>query len=135
MADPVPIALIVCDNVYRERGGKTALVGLFNQIRAQRYPVVHGRMVVYASVTGVRDNTTFRLEIVNAETDHQVISMQGPAPEQTSPLSICDMIFELNNLRFPEAGTYYIRLWGNDTLMLQRPFELQGPTTEKREPS
>ncbi len=128
---PSPIALVVCDNIYQEPGGKTALVGLFNRITAERLPVKHPRLCVYASVTDIRPNTVFKLEIVHSETDRVVVSMGGPPPGEMTPINICDLRFELRNLVFYEDGLYYIRFWGNDHLLLQRPFQVSLPEKEK----
>lgn len=133
MIKPDPIALVVCDNVYRESGGKSALVGLFTDIIASKVPIVHPRLCVYAAVTGVRPDTRFRLEIVHAESEHRVVDLQGPAPEGVNPTTICDLNFELRALRFPEYGRYYIRFWGNGHLLLQRPFEVKPPPKKKEE--
>ena len=122
MMKPSHIALVVCDNVYRESGGKTALVGLFNQLVAEKFPARHARLCVYVSVTGVRPNTKLRLEIVHSETDHTVATLKGPPPKEADPTTICDFDFTLGNLIFPEPGLYYIRFWGNDHLLAQRPF-------------
>ena len=134
MTKPSPIALVVCDNIYQERTGKSALVGLFNRMTAEKFPVKHARMCVYASVTDVRPNTTFKLVVVHSETDRQVVSLHGPPPERTDPTTICDFNFELNSLVFEEPGRYYIQLWGNEHLLLQRPFEVQaaGADSDRR---
>ncbi len=124
---PSPIALVVCDNVYHESRGKRALVGLFNQISAREVPVVHPRLCVYASVTDIRPGAKLRLDIVHSEVDEGegvIVSMEGPPPSGTEPTTICDLNFELNNVKFPEPGRYYIRFWGNEHLLLQRPFEV-----------
>ena len=131
MAKPAPIALVVCDNVYTEPGGKTALVGLFNRIAARKLPVRHPRLCVYASVTDIRPNTKFKLDIVHSETDEVVQSLQGPPPGGTDPTTICDFNFVLENLLFEEPGLYYIRFWGNEHLLMQRPFEVR--TAGRRE--
>ena len=131
MTKPSPIALVVCDNVYTESSGKTALVGLFERIYATKFPAKHPRLCVYASVTDIRTNTKFKLDIVHSETDHVVVALGGPAPEGTTPVAICDMTFELGNLSFPEPGLYFIRFWGNEHLLLQRPFEVLMPSKEK----
>ena len=125
MTKPSPIALVVCDNVYKEASGKTALVGLFNRIIASKFPATHPRLCVYAAVTDIHPNTRFRLTIVNAETDHKVAGLSGPVPDNISPTSICDFDFSLQGLTFPEPGRYYIQFWGNDHLLLQRPFEVE----------
>lgn len=120
---PTLIALVVCDNIYREPGGKTALVGLFGCIRAHKFPVTHPRMAVYASVTGLRKGSRAKLDIVHAEDDSRVVvSAEGPFPDEVDPLSIVDINFILNNVKFPEPGTYYMRFWGNDHLLVMRPF-------------
>lgn len=119
---PTPIALVVCDNIYQEQGGKTALVGLFSRIAAQKFPVRHPRMAVFASVTGLRKGSTAKLEIVHAEDDQVIVSAEGPFPEDADPVSVVDMSFILNNVVFPEPGIYYLRFWGNQHLLMMRPF-------------
>lgn len=123
---PAPIALIVCDTIYQEQpAGKTALVGLFNGIHAVSFPATHPRMAVFASMTGVREGSTAKLEIVHAETDHSVVSVEGPFPGKVAPTTVVDMNFVLDNVTFPEEGTYYIRFWANGHLLLMRPFEVR----------
>jgi hypothetical protein len=122
---PTPIALVVCDAIYQEPGGKTALVGLFSNIASYSPPPIkHSRMAVYASVTGLRDGSHTRLEIVEGETENVIVSAQGPFPKGATPLSIADLNFVLNNVVFPEVGTYFIRFWVNDHLLMMRPFEV-----------
>lgn len=121
---PTPIALVVCDNIYQEPGGKTALVGLFNSITAHSFPVRHPRLAVFASVTGLRKGSTAKLEIVHAENEKVVVSAHGPFPEGTDPVTVADLNFIFSNVTFPEEGTYYIRFWGNDHLLMLRPFEV-----------
>ncbi|MCH8806642.1 MAG: hypothetical protein IH986_11200 [Planctomycetes bacterium] len=124
MIKPSPIALVVCDNVYREEGGKIALVGLFNRIMAPTFPAKHPRLCVYAAVTDIHPGTRFRLVIVNPETDHKVAELEGPVPENVSPTSICDLEFSLSGLTFPTPARYDIQFWGNEHLLMQRPFEV-----------
>ena len=125
MTSPVAIALVICDSLYQDiPGGKPALVGLFSNITAHRFPATHPRMCVYVAVTDVKPRTAFRLDVVNAETDAMVAKLEGPPPSDLTPLQILEMQFDLRNLLFPSAGVYYIRFWGNNNLILQRPLEL-----------
>ncbi|MBN2560406.1 MAG: hypothetical protein JXQ75_05690 [Phycisphaerae bacterium] len=124
MTKPSPIALVICDNVYREPGGKTALVGLFNNIRARKFPFTHNRICVFASITDIRPNTTFKLDIVHSETDESLVSLVGPPPKNADPTTICDFVFILENVTFREPHRYYIRFFGNEHVLLQRPFEV-----------
>jgi hypothetical protein len=127
---PTPIALVVCDNIYSEPGGKTALVGLFGGITAAKFPARHPRMAVFASLTGLRGDATAKLEIIHAETDEAVAVAQGPFPGGYTPLTVVDINFILNNVVFPREGTYYIRFWANEHLILMRPFEVR-PTRKR----
>lgn len=121
---PVPIALVVCEAVYREPGGKQALVGLFNRISAKRFPAIHAKLCVFVSLTEVMPGTKCRLDIVHAETDEPVVVAQGPMPKDAGPIAIWDVVFSLENLQFKEPGKYYVRFFGNDVIILQRPFEV-----------
>ena len=132
MTKPSPIALVVCDNVYREAGGKTALVGLFNRIVANRIPVTHPQLCVYAAVTDTRPGTRFRIVVEHGETGEVVAELQGPPPEKAGPTTICDFVFVLRGLKFPKPGTYFIQFWGNEHLLLQRPFEVEQLKREEK---
>ena len=121
---PTAIALVVCDNIYSEPGGKTALVGLFNGISAHKMPVLQPRMAVFASVTDLREGSAAKIEIVHAETDKVVVVAGGPFPGEVSPLTVVDMNFIFNNILFNEEGTYYIKLWANEHLLMMRPVQV-----------
>ena len=122
---PTLIALVVCDNIYTEPGGKTALVGLFSGISAKTFPTCHPRMAIFASLTGLREGSTAKLEIVHAENDKVIVSAQGPFPDKITPITVVDMNFIFNNVVFPEEGTYYIRFWANDHILVIRPIEVR----------
>ena len=120
---PVGIALVICDNVYKDSTGKRALIGLFNEIRTAAFPANHNRLCVLVSLTDLRPHTVCKLDVVHAETDEPVIEMEGPLPVE-DPTTICDLVFELRELQFPSAGTYYIRFFGNEQILIQRPIEV-----------
>lgn len=121
---PVPIALVVCDNVYTEPGGKQALVGLFNRISARKFPAIHPRLCVFVSLTEALPGTKCKLDIVHAETDEPVLAAEGPMPRDLGPIAVWDLVFRFENVHFKEPGKYYVRFFGNDTIILQRPFEV-----------
>lgn len=81
-------------------------------------------MAVFASLTGLRDGSEAKLEVVHGETDEAIASAQGPFPSGYTPLTVVDMNFILNDVTFREEGIYFIRFWANDHLLMQRPFEV-----------
>lgn len=121
---PIAIALVLCDNIYYEQSGKTALVGLFSRIYARTFPAEQACMCVYASVTGIRPHAKLRLDIVNQETSHEVASLRGEADGDASPIDVVDVNFVFRGLQFPEPGLYDIRLWGEDDILVARPFQV-----------
>ena len=121
---PTPIAFVLCDNVYQDSHGKRALVGLFDRIVARSMPTVHPKMCVLVSLTSIRPNTICKLDIVHSETDEPIIVMQGPAPPGTQPIDIWDVVFELPPVQFREPGTYYVRFFGNERILVQRPIRV-----------
>lgn len=123
---PSPIALVLCDSIYRdETTGKTALVGLFNNISARELPMVHPRLSIFASITGLRENSHVKLEIVEAETGESVASANGPMPPGANPLTVADMSFVIGNIEFTNQGLYYVQFWVNDHLLFCRPFRVK----------
>lgn len=87
-----PIALVLCDAVCQDPvGGKTALVGLFNDITARKFPVVHPKLAVFASVTGLREGSHAKLEIIRGETEQPIVAANGPFPKGTTPLDVADL--------------------------------------------
>lgn len=120
---PTGIALVVCDNVYTDSGGKRALIGLFNQIIATSFPAFHHRLCAFVSLTSLRPQTVCKLEIVDAETDEPIVSMQGPLRDD-NPTTILDLVFELHGVTFPHPGVYFVRFGGQDRVLMERPLEV-----------
>jgi len=131
---PSPIALVLCDAIYRdETSGKTALVGLFNNISSRQVPVMHPRLAVFASVTGLREGSHAKLEIVEAETEQPIATTSGPFPEGATPLVVADLSFVFGNVVFPQEGLYTVRFWVNDHLLMCRPFRVSVMKQGKKE--
>ncbi len=125
MAKPSPIALVVCDALYRSKpGDKAALVGLFNTLAASKVPVTYAQMCVYVAVTDVHPGAKFRLVVEHGESARQVVELAAQPAEKISPTTICDLQFVLQGVTFPEVGRYFIQFWADDSLLLQRPFDV-----------
>ena len=122
---PALIALVICDDIYQEQStGKTALVGLFNNMQTRQFPVTHPKMAVFVSVTGLRSKSSAKLEISNAETGKVLLTAEGRFPDTVDPVAVVDMSFVLGNVTFDGPGTYFVSFWSNGHLLVMRPFEL-----------
>ncbi|MBI5722407.1 MAG: hypothetical protein HZA50_00470 [Planctomycetes bacterium] len=129
---PVIVALVICDNIYIEpTSRKVALVGLFSQLNTIKCPFVHPQIAIYVALTSLRQGSTIKLEIVHGETEKPIIVATGEFKNVVTPLTVVDMHFNLNNVQFETAGTYFVRFWANTHLLVTRPFEVieHKPTT------
>jgi hypothetical protein len=120
---PVGIALVICDSVYADPGGKRALVGLFDAISARNFPVVHPQLCVFGSLTEVMHGTECRVDIVHSETE-SVVAVAASLSPPGNPIKVWEFTHTFKAVRFDEPGTYFVRVFGNGAIVLQRPFRV-----------
>ena len=130
---PSPITLVVCENIYLDATGKKALIGLFGRITGpSEGPIVQRRMCIYVSITDIYPGTLLAVDIVHGETDTIVMKAESePLAPGINPTDILDISFVLTDLSFPEPATYFVRLLGNNEILLQRPIKVVRSKKEK----
>jgi len=93
-AHPSLNAMLLCDHTIREAGtGKVSLIGIFENISAARFPVVHRSLSVY----------TLRATFADRMTPGEII-------------------FALENLGLDRPGRYEFRLHANDRFVAGKSF-------------
>lgn len=106
---------VLCDDVRREHNGKMILLGLFETIGAQRFPVVHPTLfVVNRWCNGVG---RFRQKTILHYPDNRVMAEDAYTDIILDDLkSKHTIIARFSNLRFPSPGEYGIEIkLDNDT--------------------
>ena len=105
---PSLLAWITCDGVHIDpASGKHTILGVFSNIKARAFPVVHPYMVWFLTLTDVQPGVhkikmSMGLDPTNpAELLHREFESQ-------SPLHRINLINELRNLRFEQPGDYSI---------------------------
>jgi hypothetical protein len=116
---PVGLALIVCDAIYKEDGGKRALVGLIDQLRFPEFPFVCPQLTVFGCMTEIMQGTESRVDIVHGESE-AVVAVSTTLPPGGSLTAVWEFATTFRNVRFPEPGTYFVRLIANGGIVLQR---------------
>ncbi len=115
-------ALLLCDHTIREQGtGKVSLIGIFENISAARFPVVHRSLSVYAKLGDAEGEYAIRLELVRLE-DSQVVAqatLRATFPDRMTP---GELIFGLENLGLERPGRYEFRLHANDRFVAGKSF-------------
>ena len=115
-------AMLLCDLTIREHGsGKISLIGVFENISAARFPVVHRALSVYAKLTDAEGDYTIRLELVRLEDSHVVAqgTLRATFADRMSP---GELIFNLENLGLERPGRYEFRLYAEDRFVAGKTF-------------
>lgn len=116
--------MLVCDYVITEQGTKKkSLIGIFENIGANKFPFIHASLSVYIKLTEARGQYRFRLELVHLKTD-KVIG-QGEIPHNVdipNPLMSHELVFNLRGIHFRDPGEYEFRIYANDRIFGQKTF-------------
>ena len=115
-------AMLLCDLTIREHGsGKISLIGVFENISAARFPVVHRALSVYAKLTDAEGDYTIRLELVRLEDSHVVAqgTLKATFADRMTP---GELIFNLENLGLEKPGRYEFRLYADERFVAGKTF-------------
>ncbi|MCY3021804.1 MAG: hypothetical protein NTW87_22565 [Planctomycetota bacterium] len=114
---PILLALVLCDSVIREAGtNKLSLIGTFNGIFANTFPMVHHSLCVYIAITEGRGRMACKLRMTALESNAVIFELPGEI-EFGGPTNVGEMVFQWNQVRFERPGVYAFEFWvGNDLL-------------------
>lgn len=114
----------MCDSVHIDPAtGKHYLLGCFSNIRAQKFPVVHPRMVWFLTLTDLKPGT-HRLKLSMGRTMENMKKLIERDFESKNPLHKVNLINEMRNLSFDETGEYLILIEVNDDPILVTSFAI-----------
>ena len=124
VADPYCLAMVLCDNVHRDRGsGKFTLLGTFSTFAAREFPAQVNFCIYFAITDGLGDLSLW-MRIVDANhgiDDESVPLFESPHTNTNfeSPLVVMEGVMQIvTNL--PEAGLYHCELYANQELLMSR---------------
>lgn len=119
---PFPLAMVVCDFIYRDPyTGKYTLTGTFSTIAGSNFPLVHPQLYVYAAITGGRGAIPVKLEITHADDDEEVVAtVENTTTSHNDPRAIQELAFAMIGVQFPREGEYRVSLYANNEFMVER---------------
>ena len=115
---PQLLAWLLCDAVHIDpSSGKHTILGVFSNIMARQFPVMHPRMVWFMTLTDVAAGThKMRISMgLNPVTPKPLI--ERPFDSQ-GPLMRINLINEIHNLSFQTPGEYAILIEIDDEPLL-----------------
>jgi hypothetical protein len=115
---PQLLAWVTCDGVHIDpTSGKHTLLGAFSAIKAQRFPVTHPFMVWFLTISDCAQGQ-HRLRILMGLNPTDLQPMIERQFEAQSPLHRINLISEIRNLTFPQAGDYSLLIEVDDETLL-----------------
>ncbi len=115
---PTLLVWLTCDAVHLDPAtGKHTILGVFSNIKARSFPVVHPRMVWFLTLTDVQTGN-HRLKILLSLDPTRPVELIQREFESQSPLHRINLINELHNLRFDQPGDYSILIEVDDEPIL-----------------
>lgn len=103
---PQLLCWLTCDGVHLDPGsGKHTILGVFSNIKAQRFPITHPFMIWFMTLTDCAVGQ-HRMKISIGLDPTQLQELIARPFESHSPLQRINLINEIRNLTFPQAGDY-----------------------------
>jgi hypothetical protein len=115
---PVVKAFLVCDQIIQDaQSGKKSLIGVFHELRAERFPAVHPALWIYANLTDAHGRYHFQLRLVDVERGDVLGRGEPPAIDIPGPLQTTELSAQLRNVALPRPGTYEFQLISNEQMV------------------
>lgn len=115
---PQLLAWLMCDGVHIDPAtGKHTILGVFSNIRAQRFPVTHPFMVWFLTLADCSAGP-HRLRIALGLDPTKVAPLIDRPFESPGPIHRLNLINEIRNLSFPQPGDYSIVIEVDDEPIL-----------------
>jgi len=118
---PIPLALLICDGAHRDPAtGKWTLLGLFNSIRANEFPVTHGQLVVYLAMTDVKGKLKLTFRLVDLDEDAEALFQFDAEMRVDDPRTVAEVVIPVHGARFPSAGEFRLQVFVDGQFLVER---------------
>jgi hypothetical protein len=112
------LAWITCDGVHIDPAtGKHTILGVFSNIKAQRFPVTHPFMIWFLTLTDCSAGA-HRMRISMGRDPTEMKQLLDRPFESANPLQRINLINEIRNLSFSAPGEYSILVEVDDEPIL-----------------
>jgi len=119
---PLVISFVTCDGVHIDHAsGKYYLLGIFSNIRARKFPVIHPQMFWFLILTDVAVGKHILKISLSMPAEKPVVELEREFESQ-SPLHRIHLINEIKNLRFEHEGNYSLMVEVNEEPIMVTSF-------------
>ncbi|HEY7127830.1 MAG TPA: hypothetical protein VH540_28125 [Ktedonobacterales bacterium] len=125
----VPTFAVLADYANLTSDGKLNIMGIFNEIRARSFPVVHPQMRLVLQLEGspAERGSTKNIQITLLDADgKQLLEVAAPfSIPETAPLKpVLQSVVELAGISFPHQGDYTFSILVNGEEKATVPFSV-----------
>jgi hypothetical protein len=117
-------AALLCDDVRQENNGKFILIGLFDAIFAQQWPLRYARLFVVTRWCSGSGQFTQRTRILRPDQKSIVAESRPIRFQMNAPEVLVTNIEGFFNLEFQGAGTHWIEVLLDDEMKIRFPLRL-----------
>lgn len=112
---------LICDDVRQERNGKFMLIGLFDAIHAERFPITFARLCLVTRWCSGEGTFVQRSRLLHP--DQQTVLAEGKEVQVKlpSPEAAATSVEVFMNVTFPEAGTCWVEILLDGDLKIRYP--------------
>lgn len=122
---PILKAMLLCDKTIVEEGTrKRSLIGLFDRIRCQQFPLVHGPMSIYVQFREIEGEFDFNLELFDVTNNKPINKALIKSYKVNDRNQECELVFNFLSVKFDHPGEYEFRIFVNELLFGQKSFKV-----------
>lgn len=122
---PILKAMLLCDKTIVEEGThKRSLIGIFDRIRANKFPIMHPSMSMYVQFREIEGEFDFTLELFDLENNKVMNRALVQKFKVLDRSRDCELVFNLLSVKFEHAGDYEFRIYVNEEVFGQKSFKV-----------
>ncbi|MDD5556959.1 MAG: hypothetical protein PHN82_06895 [bacterium] len=118
---------VLCDDVRQEVNGKFIFIGVFQNLWAREFPAVHPRLCIANSWYNGVGEFNARSAIVGPDRKTRITESVPVKIAFTERHKGSIVVNFFQNVRFPEAGLYWVEVSLDDALVARYPFRVGRP--------
>ena len=120
MSPPIPLALLICDHVWRDpNSGKYSLLGTFSGLGCSQFPFAVD-LAVYFAVTEGEGELPVRMELIDVDEERPAVVDAEGQFEFRHRREVVEGMFQFTGLSFPEPGEYRLKLFVAGEFLMER---------------
>jgi hypothetical protein len=115
---------LICDDVRQENNGKFMLIGLFDAIHAERFPMTFARLCLVTRWCSGEGVFTQRSRILHPDQQTVLAAGKDVAVRLPSAEASATSVEVFMNVTFPEAGTCWVEILLDGDLKIRYPLRV-----------